>query len=768
MNNKDYENNNRTYGNYNNKSYVFRDKIDSLLTFAIFVLIFIVIVAAYAIISIDNEKLMNPKEIIVSLKEGIKKSKEEKTSVATSTKKDETRKNTGRNILHNPKLRQERREIRQQKPKPKSDDIIQKIQNNGITEEYKKELEKRIELADLDSLNQISMSLKDLLRYKSNELTNYHYFLQKDKSKSLEEKRNDFKNFEDNINLAKKYILNTLYKINERRTILEKPLNIKNINNFFKMNEEQLKNELDDYLSGKYTYRRDEKYSTINAAQQELIHSLVDKNYSNLLDEFITRLSEKNQLIINRDYYYYAYSSVSNNHLECFNVFLKHGIDLKNVNDRWNSDYNIIHLAASEGLSAIVDIALKAGIPIDQRTILNFTPLYLAIKNDKYDTVEFLINNGALTKERLKEYNNYGNILFFPIRNKNLKMLDLLARNGIIVDENLKIFTNDRSILRFISSKGTVNSNYEVDSKDKEWEDAYKYIKEGNLEELIKIENSGKDLSKMYYDGVPAICIAVEHNKTNIIEYLVNKYDCKKLIDEMNGRNALHYAAMEPSLENFDILLENGFNPNEFDYDKNTPLNFAIGCNYNQPKFVTKLLEKGANPNLLNNKNQNSLFFLTDISYIPLFKSLKDKGADLNHQDSEGNTPLHNYLLKSPERKKMISFFISKETKIYTVNNKLQTPLHLAILINDIQSVNMLISNRVNLFQQDINGNTGLHYVALYAPYEKMLREMRVPSLCRPCFNIKNIDGKTPLDIVEPNCFLQTNLFKNILRDKSL
>ena len=192
------------------------------------------------------------------------------------------------------------------------------------------------------------------------------------------------------------------------------------------------------------------------------------------------------------------------------------------------------------------------------------------------------------------------------------------------------------------------------------------------------------------------------------------------------------------------------------DNDNNTPLNLAVCCNYNNPKYTKILLENGAKPNLLNKKAQNSLFFLTDVSYPPLFDLLLKNGADLNQQDSDGNTPLHAFLLKSPIRKKYIASFLSYKADIHAVNLKGQTPLHLTILTNDPNASWQLLRNGADVNKQDIEGNTCLHYVAKYAPNKLMMNE-----IYRFCFgnanlNIKNNEGKTPYNIVEPNCFYQS------------
>ena len=444
----------------------------------------------------------------------------------------------------------------------------------------------------------------------------------------------------------------------------------KNIYSLYKLNELQLSNEIDDYVNGRTNYNGTDK-----EIQKEFIFIFVRMDYPNLLDKLLTECSEKNILVKDKDFYSDVFDTFENNHTECFQVFAKHGlVGLKDF-DKDNVDNKILHLAASKGNTSIVKQALDNGFSIDKRTESNETPLYLAIHNNHYETVEFLINNGALTPQRLEEYNNYGNILYYPVINKNFKMLDLLVRNGILLDDNLRMYTNDRKILKYIISNGKIDDDYEANEQDKEWEEAYKYIKSGNLNGLIKIENSGKDLSKMYYDGVPAVCIAVEQNKPKIVEYLVKKYYCKKLKDSINGRNALHYAAMNTKdiyVEILRILLKNGFDPNEPDNDKNTPINFAVCCNHYIPNTAFLLLDKGANPNLLNNKNQNSLFFVIEHTYLIRFKELLKYGADINQQDIDGNTPLHHYILKSPERDKGISIFLKGKAYINSVNKKKQ------------------------------------------------------------------------------------------------
>ena len=138
-------------------------------------------------------------------------------------------------------------------------------------------------------------------------------------------------------------------------------------------------------------------------------------------------------------------------------------------------------------------------------------------------------------------------------------MFELLVSKGVLVKEELQYWTNDRKFMRIIKRKlGKDILDTELRGEDKEWEEANGFIINDQLNKLIEIEKNGKDLSKMYYKGEPAICIAVNYNKIDIVKHLINKYDCKKLVDRFNGRNALHYAAIsfETKIEMLKCLLQ--------------------------------------------------------------------------------------------------------------------------------------------------------------------------------------------------------------------
>ena len=98
--------------------------------------------------------------------------------------------------------------------------------------------------------------------------------------------------------------------------------NNKNIYSLYKLNDQQLSSEIDDYINGRTNYDGTDK-----AIQKEFISLFIRRNNINLLDKLLTKCSEKNILIKDQDYYDDVYWTLSDNHLDCFYVFEKYGLD---------------------------------------------------------------------------------------------------------------------------------------------------------------------------------------------------------------------------------------------------------------------------------------------------------------------------------------------------------------------------------------------------------------------------------------------------------
>ena len=382
----------------------------------------------------------------------------------------------------------------------------------------------------------------------------------------------------------------------------------------------------------------------------------------------------------------------------------------------WFEGKNLLHSAAQSGNISLAKKLLEAGIPINKRTKDGKTPLYFAVKYQHPEMVAFLIENKV-------EIDNY-------------------------LDE----LTNNREILDYlktdINTQAKPTSNNALTSEDKEWQEAYEYIKEGKLVKLFEIYKQ-KDLSKMSFRGEPAPCIAAQYNRTEIMKLLLHEYDCKNLVDSRNNRNALHYAAMNSSYETIDLLMKNGFNPNSQDKNQNTALHLAIN-NYSV-KSLNNLVKNGANINALNKYKQTPLILATKRSNYEAMEALLKSGADFNMEDSEGKTALDYAVENSSEL--FIDYLLLFGANPNHLNSKKQNLLHIAVLNDDVSAVKLLLAKGANMNQQDSNGNTPLHYLAQFASTNNEMLNIFNEYQDNFDLTIKNSDGKTPSDISEIDCF---------------
>lgn len=101
--------------------------------------------------------------------------------------------------------------------------------------------------------------------------------------------------------------------------------------------------------------------------------------------------------------------------------------------------------------------------------------------------------------------------------------------------------------------------------------------------------------------------------------------------------NILHDMCHEQDYDAVSDLLELGIDPNEKNNYANTYC-LHMACHKNGDIKITKLLlEKGADPNAQADQSSPTPLFNASAEAIPL---LVDYGANINHQDSNGYTPL--------------------------------------------------------------------------------------------------------------------------------
>lgn len=131
---------------------------------------------------------------------------------------------------------------------------------------------------------------------------------------------------------------------------------------------------------------------------------------------------------------------------------------------------------------------------------------------------------------------------------------------------------------------------------------------------------------------------------------------------DYNGMTRLHHAVMDETLDNIIELINLGVNVNETDDIGWTPLHHAIYRDHADKIEVVKVLIKaGANVNATTNFGSTVLHFACEsTSNLECAKLFIQLGVDINLSDNDG------------------------------------TPLHYAIINNNVEMIKLLLSHKVN------------------------------------------------------------------------
>ncbi|XP_048451862.1 transient receptor potential cation channel subfamily A member 1 [Rhincodon typus] len=242
------------------------------------------------------------------------------------------------------------------------------------------------------------------------------------------------------------------------------------------------------------------------------------------------------------------------------------------------------------------------------------------------------------------------------------------------------------------------------------------------------------------------------------IEKLVEEdLDCLSRMDEYKS-TPLHHAAGAGLLDiltlitdhaNFEVL-------NVIDCNGNTPLHWA--AEKNQTHCTQALLDKGANPNILNNARMSPLHLAVSLSYNAVVKVLAShKTTELNLEGDLRNTPLmlacsrdnaeglsillkhgallckRNSLGRFPIHEaafsgaeKTLELLLQKgeelgnprEKHINYLDEGLHAPLHLALLGGKIETIKICIDNGAKIDLPEKDKSTALHFACMQGAVE--------------------------------------------------
>eukprot|EP00742_Colponemidia_sp_Colp-10_P020468 GILJ01023862.1.p1 GENE.GILJ01023862.1~~GILJ01023862.1.p1 ORF type:complete len:370 (-),score=69.93 GILJ01023862.1:189-1250(-) len=236
------------------------------------------------------------------------------------------------------------------------------------------------------------------------------------------------------------------------------------------------------------------------------------------------------------------------------------------------------------------------------------------------------------------------------------------------------------------------------------------------------------------------------HSKSDAVTKILLGKGLDVKAKRLDGSTALHMMAIAELPESISMLIEKGANVNALDKLKSTPLHYFQG----NEKSLRILIAKGADVNAINKIGQT---ILHTVVYNTGFcaeqiATVLSLGANVDIIDRSGYSPLH--LATVRELPQGIFELLISDTNINIAVkvDKGQTPLHSAIMFDELTSnanvnaVAALLNKGANKEATDAKGQTPLH-VAAY----RCLPDI-VDALVAKGASISALDksGRTPLD----------------------
>lgn len=222
-----------------------------------------------------------------------------------------------------------------------------------------------------------------------------------------------------------------------------------------------------------------------------------------------------------------------------------------------------------------------------------------------------------------------------------------------------------------------------------------------------------------------------------IFYFIMNECFDKNTLNDFN-ENALHIVCRRRELDILKILLELNVNPNVLNTSGESPLIIAIlGGDYDSCKL---LLEHGADPNLADQNSDLPLIIASLEGNAKICELLLKYSESANVFDVKEHWSIIHCACYSTSFD-LVKFYIEKDMQLELTDNKLRTPLHIAVSRNDAKICEYLLINNYDINAKDRSGETPLH-LASFNGYlevvELLLRYSADP-------NVQDQDGDTPL-----------------------
>ncbi|KAF6801170.1 ankyrin repeat protein [Colletotrichum sojae] len=345
------------------------------------------------------------------------------------------------------------------------------------------------------------------------------------------------------------------------------------------------------------------------------------------------------------------------------------------VNAKGRDGMAPLHCAAIAGDEMVVVALIEAGANVDIQDALGKTSLFWAIYKSHSDVAKTLLemsdkrlrsNDGrtvshvaALVGEILVAESLFGEGTFnTKSRDREMQRpLHLAARNGhtdmvaFLLEQGAEMNTKDSSgytPLHVAANRGhtemvayLIEQKAEMEARDFHSQTPlHLAAAEGNTETVVYLIEQGADKEAEHFAGRTPLKPAVRRKHEDVVRVLVG---AGSKIDVAGGTDqwtALHIAAYLGHTVNTKILLDAGAKTDSLDWKGQTPLFAAIGGPENDIGMLNLLVDYGAEVNHKDRNGITPLHYASIEGAVRPVRFLLEKGADKASRNEDGKTPV--------------------------------------------------------------------------------------------------------------------------------
>ncbi|WP_157159412.1 ankyrin repeat domain-containing protein [Brachyspira pilosicoli] len=412
------------------------------------------------------------------------------------------------------------------------------------------------------------------------------------------------------------------------------------------------------------------------------------------------------------------------------NALIEKGVDVKAKDDV--DGCMAIHLAAANGKNDVINILLDVDASnindVDNR---GNTPLHWASMKDRADTVSLLIENGADIEA--KDIDNW-TALHYAAAFASLQTVEALVDNGadknsLTKDGNIPVnYAKDETIKTYLSGGkiGREDTEEVVEEETTETEETTENtetsetITEDELNNELDTTQNGSIVDPTVVDLDPKqleLLIAVKNNDIIAVNALLKENVNPNFVDE-EGYSPLHRAVLNNNLDVVNVLLSY----KDIDTEIKLPYEASVDDWY----------LGGATPLLVASYTGNA----------DIVNALIEAGSDIRAKDDiDGATTIH--IASANGNNEVINILLNKDnTLINEADSMKDTPLHWASIKNQTDTISLLLANGADTKLTNSDGNTVLHYAAMYGDVNTVNVLLEADSSLA---SVENNEGITPI-----------------------